>query len=104
MNLFTIPAEVHFLDAIATGWLRLAGADPVRMARGLLLLPTRRSARALAEAFLRVTNGKPLLLPRIIALGALDEAPLALAGALALPPAVEPARRLAELSRLYGRV
>lgn len=101
MNLFSIPPEIGFLDAIASGWVQMAGdKNPVRMARGLLLLPTRRSARALAEAFLRVTDGKPLLLPRIIALGALDEAPLALSGALEIPPSVEPARRLAELSRL----
>ncbi len=41
-----------------------------------------------------------MLLPRITALGALDEAPLALAGALDLPPAVEPMQRLAALSTL----
>ena len=100
MNLFSIPPEVNFLDAIASGWLRLTENDPLRTAHGLLLLPTRRSARSLADAFLRVTGGKPLLLPRIVALGALDEAPLALAGALDIPPSVEPASRLAQLSRL----
>ena len=100
MNFFTIPPGVPFLDAIATGWLARAGDDPLSVARGLILLPTRRAARSLAEAFLRATAGKPLLLPRIMALGALDETPLALAGALDLPPAVEPGRRLAELSRL----
>ena len=101
MNLFSIPPEIGFLDAIAVGWLRMAGNnDPLRTARGLLLLPTRRSARALADAFLRAGGGKPMLLPRIVALGALDEAPLALVGALGIPPAVEPARRLAELCRL----
>ena len=41
-----------------------------------------------------------MLLPRITALGALDEAPLALAGALDLPPAVEPMQRLAVLASL----
>ncbi len=41
-----------------------------------------------------------MLLPRITALGALDEAPLALTGALDLPPAVEPMQRLAALSTL----
>lgn len=66
----------------------------------MILLPTRRAARSLAEAFLRASNGRPLLLPRITALGALDEAPLTLAGALDLPPAVEPAQRLAALTRL----
>jgi ATP-dependent helicase/nuclease subunit B len=91
---------VPFLDAIAADWLQRAGPDPLDIARGLILLPTRRAARALAEAFLRVSNGRPLLLPRITAFGALDEAPLALAGALDLPPAVESARRLAALTRL----
>jgi ATP-dependent helicase/nuclease subunit B len=82
LNLYSIPFGVPFLDAIATDWLHRAGPDPLRIARGLILLPTRRAARALAEAFLRTSNGRPLLLPRITAFGALDEAPLALAGAL----------------------
>ena len=55
---------------------------------------------ALAHAFLRASDGRPLLAPRILALGGLDEAPLALAGALAIPPAVPAARRLAVLARL----
>ncbi len=100
MSLFTIPPHVRFLDALASTWLARAGRDPLGAARGLILLPTRRAARALADAFLRVSDGRPLLLPRITAFGALDEAPLALAGALDLPPAVTPAERLAALSRL----
>jgi ATP-dependent helicase/nuclease subunit B len=134
LNLFTLPAHVPFLDALAAGWLDRAGAslagapvagapvadapladaprainhlainhlaiDPLAIASGVILLPTRRSARGLAEAFLRVSDGRPLLLPRITALGALDEAPLALAGALDLPPAVEEMQRLAALTSL----
>ena len=99
MNLFTIPPGAPFLDAIAAEWLG-RGADPMQTTEGLILLPTRRAARALADAFLHVSGGRPLLLPRITALGALDEAPLALAGALDLPPAVEPAQRLAALTLL----
>jgi ATP-dependent helicase/nuclease subunit B len=99
MNLFSLPPHLPFLDAIAAEWIGRAG-DPLAMSQGLILLPTRRAARALAEAFLRAGNGCPMLLPRITALGALDEAPLAMSGALDLPPAVEPARRLAALTRL----
>jgi ATP-dependent helicase/nuclease subunit B len=99
LNLFTVPPHVPFLDALARGWL-VRGDDPLASSRGLILLPTRRSARSLAEAFLRVRNGRPMLLPRITAIGALDEAPLALAGALDLPPAVQPMQRLAALSTL----
>ena len=97
MNLATIPLGVPFLETLARRWL---AADAEPLAPGLILLPTRRGARALAEAFLRVGGGKPMLLPRIVALGAADEAGLALAGALDLPPAIAPMRRLAELARL----
>ncbi len=100
MNLFTIDADIPFLDTLAASWLDAAQGEPARVADGVILLPTRRAARALAEAFLRESGGKPLLLPRIIAFGALDEAPLALAGALDLPPAVSPMLRLAHLTRL----
>jgi ATP-dependent helicase/nuclease subunit B len=99
VNLFAIPATAPFLDALAAAWLA-RGGDPLAASRGLILLPTRRAARALAEAFLRATDGRPLLLPRITALGALDEVPLALHGALEVPPAVEPMPRLAVLSRM----
>ena len=99
-SLATIEPNVAFLDALAAWWLARAGDDPLQSANGLFLVPTRRAARGLAEAFLRVSEGRPLLAPRILALGGLDEAPLALAGALDVPPAVPPARRLAVLTRL----
>ena len=97
MNLDSIPADAPFLETLAARW---SGHHGDLTSCGLILLPTRRAARALAEAFLRQSGGRPMLLPRITALGALDEAPLTLAGALDLPPAVEPAERLAVLSRL----
>ncbi len=101
-----IPGHLPFLDGLARRWLLRHGersdgeAAAEAAGRGMILLPTRRAARALGEAFLRLRGGRVTLLPRIVAAGALDEAPLALAGALDLPPAVEPMRRLAELSRL----
>lgn len=97
-SLASIPANVPFLDTLAAWWLERAGGDPVRAAEGLILLPTRRAARALTDAFLRQSGGAPLLLPRIAALGGLDEAPLALAGALGVKPAVPAPQRLAVLS------
>jgi len=110
LNLFAIPPHLPFLDGLANGWLARIGVagfgandescDPLAISHGLILLPTRRSARALAEAFLRASGGRPMLLPRITALGALDEVPFALAGALDLPPAVEPMQRLAALTSL----
>ncbi len=100
MRLSTIAPHQAFLRALAADWLAEAGDDPLAAADGLILLPTRRAARALAEAFLAQTEGRPLLLPRIAALGALDEAPLALAGTLTLRPAIPAPLRLAHLTRL----
>ncbi len=101
LNLGYIPQHLPFLDVLAHRWLEaFASDDPTTAARGLILLPTRRAARALQEAFLRASGGRVLLLPRITALGALDEAPLALAGWLEAPPAVDPMQRLALLSRM----
>lgn len=99
LGLWTVPFSTPFLDALAARWLALHGADP--LAEGLILLPTRRAARALGEAFLRATDGRPLLLPRIAAIGAPDEAPLLLGpNPLALPPAMPEAERLSTLCQL----
>ncbi len=100
MKLETIAPHEPFLDTVAARWLAQAGDDPLAVADGLILLPTRRAARALAEAFLGQTEGRPLLLPRITAFGAIDEAPLVLAGSLSLAPAVPEPLRLAQLTRL----
>ena len=100
MNLLTIPAGTAFLPALAAEW-RARTVDRGRALHdGLIMLPTRRAARALAAAFLDFADGRPMLLPRIIALGGLDEAPLALAGALTLPPAITEPHRRAVLARL----
>lgn len=99
LNLFSVSPEIPFLDALAHGWL-MRGADPLTVSQGLILLPTRRAARALVEAFLQANHGRPMLLPRITALSGLDEEPLALSGALDLPPAIEPMQRLAALASL----
>jgi ATP-dependent helicase/nuclease subunit B len=96
MKLAAFPPDAPFLPSLAAAWLA-AGGDP---ADGLLILPNRRAARAAAGAFLQANRGRPLLLPRIIALGAIDEAALSLAGALDLPQAINPKTRQAILTRL----
>ncbi len=96
MRLGAFAPDAAFLPALARAWLE-TGDDPDD---GLILLPNRRAARALAGAFLQANGGRALLLPRIIALGAIDEAGLSLAGMLDLPPAIAPMRRQAVLARL----
>ena len=82
--------------------LNCDGTKAQACGNGLILLPSRRAARALTEAFLRQVDGRPILLPRIAPIAGLDEAALALSGrnALDLPPAVDPVRRLATLTLL----
>ncbi len=96
MRVAAFPVDAAFLPALAQAWLATGGDA----SDGLIILPSRRAARALAGAFLKANNGKPLLLPRIIALGALDDVALALNGVLELPPAVPAMMRQAILAKL----
>ncbi len=71
-NIFSIPAGLSFADILA-GWvLERYGADALSLPRVLLLLPSRRACLSLREAFLRVTGGRPTLLPRMQPLGDVD--------------------------------
>ena len=76
---YTIPAGVPFVDALAAGLDAWVGGGPEDLAHATVLLPTRRACRSLREAFLRRSGGRPLLLPRLTPLGDVDEDDLALA-------------------------
>ncbi|TDQ83437.1 ATP-dependent helicase/nuclease subunit B [Dongia mobilis] len=106
----SIPTGTSFVDALAHGLLVEHAADPLALARVTVLLPNRRACRAMQEAFLRFGAagefglGRPLMLPRLMPLGDLDESEIGLQGlaldlalgdALAdeLPPAISPLRR-----------
>jgi ATP-dependent helicase/nuclease subunit B len=97
-----LPHGVPVLEAVAAHLREAAGDDPVALSRALVLLPTRRAARALAAAFLRAAAGVPLLLPRLVAIGDIDTNPLFEADAAALPPAVPALERAVALARLVG--
>jgi ATP-dependent helicase/nuclease subunit B len=101
---FTIPAHRPFTLDLARGLSEaLQPLGPEALAEAIVLTPTRRGARALAEAFLSVSGGKAVLLPQVRALGDLDEGePPFEPGDLALdlPPAISAYRRRFELARL----
>ncbi len=88
--------------------MALAGDDPLLLPRMTVLLPTRRAARSLREAFLRLSaegaEPAPLLLPRLRPIGDLDDDDIAVGGAgeatLAIPPAIPELRRRLLLTRL----
>ncbi|TAL01772.1 MAG: double-strand break repair protein AddB [Rhodospirillaceae bacterium] len=104
-TVFTIPPGAAFVDALAGGLLDDAGDDPMALAAVTVLLPTRRAARSLREAFLRLTNGKPLLLPRMIPLNDVDSDEALFGGfatgaTVELPAPIAPLRRQLMLAHL----
>ena len=105
-GVFTIGIDHRFADELAAGVLAEHGHDPLGLADILILVPTRRSVRALREAFLRASDGKPTILPRMAPLGDVDDSEWDLSPgddtALALPPAIDPTEREALLARLVA--
>ncbi|HEY8192153.1 MAG TPA: hypothetical protein VIG74_06990, partial [Alphaproteobacteria bacterium] len=65
MNIYNMPAGVPFARALAAEMLRRAGDEPHALPQTRILLPTRRACRTLRDAFLDLTGGAPLLLPRL---------------------------------------
>lgn len=98
-HIVAIPLGRPFVDDLARGLLDL-GRD--RCAAATVLLPGRRACVALREAFLRVSSGAAMLLPRLVPVGDLEPADLRLDGGveLGLPPAMPPLRRRLLLARL----
>lgn len=106
---YSIPPHRAFADALAAGLLRLYGRDRLALARGIVLVPTNRAARAIQDAFVRRAE-TGLLLPRLVPIGdpEIDET---LGSALdpigagePLPPAIEPMRRTMRLAALVQQV
>jgi len=118
-RVFTIPASAPFLptliEALIGGKLGFAAApDPLVLAAATLYLPTRRACRLARDAFLGVLKDDAAILPRIVAIGDIDEDEIAFAeaatgdiaaDALALPEALGAMERrllLAQLIRQWA--
>ena len=117
-RVFNIPASARFLPVLIAALRdgRLipgfpASSDPLELAQATLYLPTRRACRVARDVFLETIDGTAAILPRIIAIGDLDEdeiifaeaATSALAeDALADKPAVGPLERRLLLTQLIA--
>jgi ATP-dependent helicase/nuclease subunit B len=115
-RVFTIPASVPFVPTLIRALIegRLvpgfpAAQDPLALADATLYLPTRRACRLARDLFLEVIGKGAAILPRIVAIGDIDEDEIAFAqigaGALAgdaleLPPALGGLERRLLLARL----
>ncbi len=119
LNVFNIPASAPFLpaliDALHAGKLVPgfpATRDPLELARATLYLPTLRACRLARDVFLEKLDGDAAILPRIVAIGDLDEDEIAFAqaatgelavSALALPEALSGLDRAMPLAALILR-
>ncbi|HKX78217.1 MAG TPA: double-strand break repair protein AddB [Novosphingobium sp.] len=102
-QIYSIAAHRGFADALVAGLIpRYADAD-LGLARLTLLLPSRRAARTVTEAFVRLA-GDGSLLPRLVVVGDLDLdetlGPLLdpLGAGADIPPAADPTRRWLRLA------
>jgi len=98
-RVYSIPAGIAFADALASGLKDRAGDDPMALASATVIVPGRRALRALSDAFLRVADGKALLLPRLMALAELDGDHNTLDTGQ-IPPEIDPLGRRLILARL----
>lgn len=105
-SLFTIPPDHAFARELVRGILAQDGDDPAKLARRLILLPTRRACRAVRDAFLAETDGKPLLLPRLQPLGDVDAEEMVMTVQSpemeAIPPAMPSLRRTLLLAQMLA--
>jgi ATP-dependent helicase/nuclease subunit B len=117
MRVFNVPASAPFLRTVIAALVdgRLVGsfdarANPWRLAQATLYLPTRRAGRMAREIFLDVLGTDAVLLPRIVALGDIDEDEIEFAQAAAgtdltsldTPPALDGVRRRLLLAQLIA--
>ncbi len=116
-RVFTIPPSAPFLPtliaALTAGKLGFrVGDDPLGLAAVTLYLPTRRAGRLARDAFLDILNLDAAILPRIVAIGDIDEDEIAFAEAatgavaeeaLALPPALGGLERRLLLAQMISQ-
>lgn len=106
-NVFTIAPVFSFADTLAAELLRRHAAAPAGLAKTVLFLPTRRACKTVQEAFLRQSNGQPLMLPRLIPFSSVEDEEtqgrLSLLTAADLPDAIDPLRRRLLLSKLIQK-
>lgn len=112
-NIYAIPAGIPFAESFARGLINDVlnfGYKPHELGTVRILLPTRRGGRVLRENFLKLSDGKPLILPTITTIGDIEEEELALSALpmsqdiLNLPPAISPLRRQILLAKTIQKL
>ncbi len=106
-QVYTIPPPLGFIDTLAAGLVDRYRDRWDDLARGVILLPTRRACRHLRDAFLRLGGKNALLLPRMQPMGDVDEDELIFTphgvAMPDVPTAISPIRRQLLLAQLIRR-
>ncbi|HAO39843.1 MAG TPA: double-strand break repair protein AddB, partial [Afipia sp.] len=117
MRVFNVPSSAPFLHTVIAALVdgRLvegfdARTNPERLADVTLYLPTRRAGRMAREVFLDVLQTDAVVLPRIVALGSVDEDELEFSDdgqlggpdASLLPPKLDDLERRLTLAKLVA--
>ena len=112
-NIYNIPTHLCFVDALASYIMdsHLAhGGDTWDISDTLVLLPTRRAIQAVQDAFVRLSDGKPTILPRLATLGDVDEDELLFLSTelgeeyLTAQPAINPLSRRLIMARFVHKL
>ncbi len=117
MRVFNVPASAPFLRTVIAALVDGVLVDgfearkqPEKLANATIYLPTRRAMRLARDVFLDVLNSEAAILPRLVALGDIDEDELIFAqaasavpaAALELPPAIDGLERRLTLAQLIA--
>lgn len=115
MRVFSVPVSVPFLRSVIAALIdgRLvegfeARTDPSKLAQATVYLPTRRAGRMARDIFLDVAKTDAVVLPRIVALGVIDDDELAFADqdireSFNVPPALGGLERRLLLAQLITK-
>ncbi len=71
-NIYTIPGGMPFTDVLAYGLLQQHQEGEINLNETEIYLPNRRSCRTLTESFLKITDGKVTILPKMTPIGDID--------------------------------
>ena len=106
-TVYNIPSAYPFLETLAKFVLKEYGHEDF-LSDIRILLPTRRAARELQDIFLKLTDGKPLILPQLLSLGDVNVDEIALTSSddsiQNIPPAISSLRRQILLCQLIEQV
>ena len=95
--IYTIPSCVPFCDSLAQDWIKNVQDNIWGLSHITVFTPTNRASKTFKESFLRQSNGKSLLLPKIVSFSDMDFL------ATNILPAISPLERQILLSKLIQK-